>query len=59
MVKNDKPGGHSGATDSRGQILSMIGYEGSGLITAPFDLTAQELVRSSMPLMTHRKLIYY
>ncbi|MGK3625418.1 carbon-nitrogen hydrolase family protein, partial [Acinetobacter sp. A11] len=46
-------------TDSRGQILSMIGYEGSGLITVPFDLTAQELVRSSMPLMTHRKLIHY
>lgn len=27
--------GHAGATDSRGQVLSMIGYEGNGLITVP------------------------
>ena len=51
--------GHAGATDSRGQVLSMIGYEGNGLITVPFDLAAQELVRTSMPLMMHRKLIHY
>ncbi len=42
--------GHAGATDSRGQVLSMIEHEGNGLITVPFDLTAQELVRTSMPL---------
>lgn len=27
--------GHAGATESRGQVLSMIGYEGNGLITVP------------------------
>lgn len=41
------------------KFLSMIGYEGNGLITVPFDLAAQELVRKSMPLMMHRKLIHY
>ncbi|MFV8104070.1 hypothetical protein ACNQ23_25080, partial [Enterobacter cloacae complex sp.6730515] len=51
--------GHAGATHCRGLVLSMIGYEGNGLITVPFDLAAQELVRTSMPLMMHRKLIHY
>ncbi|MFH3664018.1 carbon-nitrogen hydrolase family protein, partial [Acinetobacter baumannii] len=46
--------GHAGTTDSRGQILSMIEYEGNSLITVPFDLAAQELVLTSMPFMMHR-----
>ncbi len=30
MGKNAKLGGMQEATDSRGQVLSMIGYEGNG-----------------------------
>lgn len=51
--------GHSGITDSRGQLLQMINQEGSGLITSTFELEEQERVRSSMPLMQHRRIISY
>ena len=49
--------GHAAATDSRGQVLACIDYEGSGLITVPFDLSEQRNIRSSMPLMAHRQLM--
>lgn len=51
--------GHSGITDSRGQLLQMVNQEGSGLITSAFELEEQETVRSSMPLMQHRRIINY
>ena len=49
--------GHSGATNSKGQLLDMIYEEGADLITVPFDLEEQSKVRESMPLIQHRKLI--
>ncbi|KXO81802.1 carbon-nitrogen hydrolase [Acinetobacter venetianus] len=51
--------GHSGITDSRGQLLQMVNHEGTGLITSAFELEEQEAVRSSMPLMQHRRIINY
>lgn len=51
--------GHSGITDSRGQLLQMVNHEGTGLITSAFELEEQETVRSSMPLMQHRRIINY
>ena len=51
--------GHAGITDSRGQLLQMIGTEGHGLITNAFDLDEQNSIRLSMPLMQHRRLINY
>ena len=51
--------GHAGATNSRGQLLDIIHEEGAGLITVPFDLAEQQLVRASMPLMQHRVLLQY
>lgn len=51
--------GHTGATNSRGQVLDIIHTEGTALITVPFDLVEQEKIRESMPLMQHRKLINY
>ncbi|KXZ67139.1 2-oxoglutaramate amidase [Acinetobacter venetianus] len=51
--------GHSGITDSRGQLLQMVNHEGTGLITSTFELEEQESVRSSMPLMQHRRIINY
>lgn len=51
--------GHAGITDSRGQLLQMIETEGHGLITSTFDLEEQNAIRTSMPLMQHRKLINY
>ncbi len=59
MVKNVKLGGHTGATNSRGQLQDMIRTEGAGLITIPFDLFEQMKIRKSMPLMQHRVLIQY
>ncbi|KAF1023619.1 MAG: Deaminated glutathione amidase [Acinetobacter bereziniae] len=49
--------GHAGATNSRGQILSMTDQEGAQLLTVPFDLAEQDAVRASMPLIQHRRLI--
>ena len=49
--------GHAGATNSRGQILSMTDQEGAQLLTVPFDLVEQDAVRASMPLIQHRRLI--
>ncbi len=49
--------GHSGAANSRGQILEILDTEGAQLFTVPFDLEEQNMIRSSMPLMQHRKLI--
>ncbi|MDR0234646.1 carbon-nitrogen hydrolase family protein [Acinetobacter sp.] len=49
--------GHAGATNSRGQILSMTDQEGAQLLTVPFDLVEQDAVRKSMPLIQHRRLI--
>ena len=51
--------GHTGATNSRGQVLDIIHTEGTALITVPFDLVEQEKIRESMPLMQHHKLINY
>lgn len=51
--------GHSGITDSRGQLLQMVDTEGQALITNSFDIKEQESTRLSMPLMQHRKLISY
>ena len=51
--------GHAGASNSRGQILDIITSEGASLITVPFDLDDQEAVRTSMPLMQHRKIINF
>lgn len=51
--------GHSGITDSRGQLLQIIKDEGQALITNSFDIKEQESTRLSMPLMQHRKLISY
>ena len=51
--------GHAGATNSRGQILDIITSEGASLITVPFDLAEQNAVRTSMPLMQHRKIINF
>lgn len=51
--------GHSGITDSRGQLLQMVNHEGTRLITSAFELEEQEIVRSSMPLMQHRRIINY
>lgn len=49
--------GHAGAANSRGQILEILDTEGAQLFTVPFDLEEQNMIRSSMPLMQHRKLI--
>lgn len=51
--------GHAAASNSRGQILDIITSEGAGLITVPFNLAEQEAVRTSMPLMQHRKIINF
>ncbi|OTG67281.1 carbon-nitrogen hydrolase family protein [Acinetobacter silvestris] len=51
--------GHAGATNSRGQLLNIIENEGSQLITVPFDMEEQNIIRASMPLMLHRKLISF
>lgn len=51
--------GHAAATNSRGQILDIIQTEGTELITVPFDLEEQNNIRTSMPLMQHRKLIQF
>nr|WP_174506678.1 carbon-nitrogen hydrolase family protein [Acinetobacter sp. Marseille-Q1620] len=51
--------GHTGATNSRGQILDIIETEGANLITVPFDMQEQDRIRASMPLMQHRKLISF
>lgn len=51
--------GHTGATNSRGQLLQMIQDEGAGLITIEFDAKEQDQIRASMPLMQHRRLISF
>ena len=51
--------GHTGATNSRGQILDIIETEGANLITVPFNMQEQDCIRASMPLMQHRKLISF
>lgn len=51
--------GHSGATNSRGQLLAMVQDEGAQLITVEFDMKEQQQVRESMPLMQHRVLVNY
>lgn len=51
--------GHTGATNSRGQLLDIVEQEGAQLITVPFDLEDQTKIRESMPLMQHRKLIQF
>ncbi|MDM1493114.1 carbon-nitrogen hydrolase family protein [Acinetobacter indicus] len=51
--------GHSGATNSRGQLLVMVQDEGAQLITVEFDMKEQQQVRESMPLMQHRVLVNY
>ena len=51
--------GHTGATNSRGQLQEMIHTEGAALITVPFDLAEQAKIRESMPLMQHRVLVHY
>ena len=49
--------GHAGASNSRGEILAITDASGAQLLTVPFDLTEQEKIRASMPLMQHRKII--
>ena len=51
--------GHAGATNSRGQILAITHAEDAQLLTIPFDLSEQEKIRVSMPLMQHRVLVRY
>lgn len=51
--------GHAGASNSRGQILDIIQSEGASLITVPFNRIEQETVRTSMPLMQHRKIVNF
>lgn len=51
--------GHAGATNSRGQILEITNAEGAQLLTVPFDLNEQNIVRASMPLMQHHKLMSF
>ena len=51
--------GHSGAANSRGQLLSMVQDEGTQLITVPFDLDEQSKIRESMPLIQHRRLLQF
>lgn len=51
--------GHSGAANSRGQLLSMVQDEGAQLITVPFDLDEQSKIRESMPLIQHRRLLQF
>ena len=49
--------GHAAATDSRGKLLDIIQQEGAQIITVPFNLEEQNTIRSSMPLMNHRRLL--
>ncbi|MGE8557104.1 MULTISPECIES: carbon-nitrogen hydrolase family protein [unclassified Acinetobacter] len=51
--------GHAAATNSRGEILDIVHTEGASLITVPFDLAEQNAIRSSMPLIQHRKIINF
>lgn len=51
--------GHTAASDSRGQLLGLIENEGAQLIHVPFDLNEQQLIRESMPLIQHRRLVQY
>ncbi len=51
--------GHTAATNSRGKVLASIENEGAQLITVPFDIAEQQLIRNSMPLMNHRVLVEY
>lgn len=51
--------GHTAATNSKGQVLASIEVEGAHIITIPFDLNEQRIIRESMPLMNHRILIDY
>lgn len=51
--------GHTAAADSRGQLLGIVQEEGTQLLTIPFDSASQQLVRQSMPLIDHRKLIQF
>lgn len=51
--------GHTAATNSKGQVLASIEVEGTHIITIPFDLNEQRIIRESMPLMNHRILIDY
>jgi deaminated glutathione amidase len=51
--------GHAAATNSRGEILDIVHTEGANLITVPFDLAEQNAIRSSMPLIQHRKIINF
>nr|WP_298892096.1 carbon-nitrogen hydrolase family protein [uncultured Acinetobacter sp.] len=49
--------GHSLICQSQGKILAQTDQEGAQLIIAPFDLDAQNQIRASMPLQSHRKFI--
>ena len=51
--------GHTAVTNSRGKVLASIENEGAQLITVPFDIAEQQLIRNSMPLMNHRVLVEY
>ncbi|UDM37772.1 carbon-nitrogen hydrolase family protein [Acinetobacter haemolyticus] len=51
--------GHTGAANSRGQLLAIVENEGTQLITVPFDLTEQTKIRESMPLIQHRRLLQF
>ncbi|MCG2575210.1 MULTISPECIES: carbon-nitrogen hydrolase family protein [Acinetobacter] len=51
--------GHSGATNSRGQLLALVEGDGAALITVEFDLNEQQQIREAMPLMQHRRLVQF
>lgn len=51
--------GHAAAADSLGQLLATTEEEGTQLLTVKFDFALQQQIRTSMPLIEHRKLIQF
>ena len=49
--------GHSMICQAQGKIVAHTEGDGAQLILAPFDLEAQQIIRQSMPLQSHRKFI--
>lgn len=49
--------GHALAAQAQGKVLAEVTAEASQLIVIPFDLEAQEKIRTAMPLMQHRRLL--
>lgn len=51
--------GHASIINSQGELLSTVTQEGNHIITANFDIEAQNILRQRMPLMQHRRLLNY